>query len=223
MTPFSTDSISILLADDHRLVRSGLKHILAACGDLVVVAEAETGHDALAILRERRIDVAVVDLTMPGLSGMELIRRMKDEYPRVSLLVLTMHAEEQYALRAFRAGANGYLTKDVASGELVAAIRKVASGGAYVTPAMAERLAMDLSERRSGPPHTLLSDRELDIFRRIVSGKRLTEIAEDIHVSVKTVSTHKSHILEKLQLDSAADLIKYALQHELFGDANAAT
>lgn len=210
------NSIAVLLADDHRLVRTGLKHILGFAGDLSVVAEAESGDQMLAMLPELNVDVAVVDLTMPSLSGLDLIGRLRDEYPSLALLVLTMHAEEQYALQAFRAGANGYLTKDVAAEELVAAIRKVASGHAYVSPAMAERLALDLNRHRSGPPHCLLSDRELEVFSRIVSGKRLTAIAEDIHVSVKTVSTHKSHILEKLQISSDADLIKYALHHELF-------
>ena len=210
---------TVLLADDHRLVRAGLKHILAFADDLRVLAEADSGNEVLQILRRQVIDVAVVDLSMPGLAGMALLRRLKADYPDVALLVLTMHAEEQYALDAFRAGANGYLTKDVAAEELVTAIRKVATGGAYVTPALAERLALDLNRHHAGPPHTRLSERELEVFRRIVAGKRLTEIADDMCLSVKTVSTHKSHILEKMQLDSAATMVKYAVQHGLFGDA----
>jgi len=210
---------SVLLADDHRLVRAGLKHILAFADDLHVLAEADSGNEVLKLLHEQPVDVAVVDLSMPGLAGMALLRRIRSEHPELALLVLTMHAEEQYALDAFRAGANGYLTKDVAAEELVTAIRKVAKGGAYVTPALAERLALDLNRPRSGPPHTRLSDRELEVFRRIVAGKRLTEIADDMCLSVKTVSTHKSHILEKMQLDSAAKMVKYAMQHGLFGDA----
>jgi DNA-binding NarL/FixJ family response regulator len=207
----------ILLADDHRLMRSGLRHILAFASDLLVQAEADCGTTALAVLSQQHIDVAVLDLSMPGLSGVALIQRIKAEHPQVALLVLTMHAEEHYAVDCFRAGANGYLTKDVAADELVNAIRKVASGGAYVTPALAERLALDLNKRRAGPPHLLLSERELDVFRWIVQGRRLTEIAEAMGLSVKTVSTHKSNILGKMNAGSAAELVRYAMHHGLFG------
>jgi DNA-binding NarL/FixJ family response regulator len=209
----------VLLVDDHRLLRAGLRHLLGLASDLLVQAEADGGLAALAILGQQHIDVAVVDLSMPGLSGIALVQKMKAEHPQVALLVLTMHAEEHYAVDAFRAGANGYLTKDVAADELVNAIRKVASGGAYVTPALAERLALDLNRRRTGPPHLLLSEREFAVFRWIVEGRRLTEIADAMGLSVKTVSTHKSHILEKMQLVSSAELVRYAMHHGLFGAA----
>jgi DNA-binding NarL/FixJ family response regulator len=143
---------------------------------------------------------------------------VKTEHPSVPVLVLTMHAEEQYALRAFRSGASGYLTKDSAGAELVQAIRKLAGGGGFVTTSLAERLAISLSTVQEGPPHTRLSDREFDIFRRIGAGQRLTDIATELHLSVKTVSTHKTHILEKMGLDSTAALIRYGLEHRLFDD-----
>ncbi|AKJ29493.1 response regulator transcription factor [Caldimonas brevitalea] len=210
----------VLIADDHRIVREGLKRILSAAAELHVVAEADTGHRALEALGEHKVDVAIVDLSMPGVSGMELIRRIRVEHPEVAVLVFTMHAEEQYAMRAFRAGAHGYLTKDSATEELVPAVRKVAGGGGYVSPGMAERLAMQLNGLRQAPPHTVLTDREFEVFRMIVEGKRLTEIAQALHLSVKTVSTHKSRILDKMGLDSGAALIKYGLQHHLFDDAD---
>ncbi len=219
MSMIPTLIIKIVLADDHPLVREGLRRVLGAASDIDVLAEANDGHQLLELLRQHPVDVAVVDLSMPGLSGMELIRRIKSEYPQVAVLVLTMHAEEQYALRAFRSGANGYLTKDSAAEELVPAVRKVAGGGGYVTPAMAERLAIGLNGLRSAAPHTLLSDREFQVLRQIVAGRRLTEIAEELHLSVKTVSTHKARIMEKMHLDSTAALIRYGLEQRLFDDA----
>jgi len=211
--------ISVALADDHQLMREGLRRLLEATPGMHVAGEAANGHEALELLRRVPVDVAVLDLSMPGMTGMELIRRVKTEYPQVAVLVLTMHAEEQYAMRAFRCGASGYLTKDSAGDELVQAIRKVARGGGYVTSALAERLAMGLSTLREAPRHASLTDREFEIFRRIVAGQRLTEIAEQLHLSVKTVSTHKSRVLEKMGLDSTAALIRYGLENRLFEDA----
>ena len=148
------------------------------------------------------------------MNGLELIKRIKAEYPQVKVLVLSMHAEEQYALRAFRAGANGYVTKDTASAELVAAVRKVATGGAYVTASLAERVVQQLNGATQAPPHALLSDREMEVLQRIVAGERPTEIAEALHLSVKTVSTHKTRIQDKLQLPNTAALIRYGLEHQ---------
>jgi DNA-binding NarL/FixJ family response regulator len=149
------------------------------------------------------------------MSGLELIKRIRAEYPRVKVLVLSMHAEEQYALRAFRAGANGYVTKDTASAEMVAAVRKVASGGAYVTASLAERVVQQLNGATQAPPHALLSNREMEVLQRIVAGQRPTEVAEALHLSVKTVSTHKTRIQDKLQLPNTAALIRYGLEHQL--------
>ena len=149
------------------------------------------------------------------MNGLELIQRIKSEFPSVRVLVLSMHAEEQYALRAFKAGANGYVTKDSASTELVAAVRKVAAGGAYVTASLAERVVQQLNGVAESPRHAQLSDRELEVLQRIVAGQRLTDIAAALHLSVKTVSTHKSRIQDKLQLPSTAALIRYGLEHKL--------
>ncbi len=219
MNPPATLIIKTVLADDHPLVREGLRRVLGTAADIEVLAEARDGHQLLELLRQQPVDVAVVDLSMPGLSGMDLIRRVKTDYPQVAVLVLTMHAEEQYAMRAFRSGANGYLTKDSAAEELVHAVRKVAGGGGYVTPSIAERMAIGLSGLREAPLHTQLSDREFEVLRQIVAGKRLTEIGDDLHLSVKTVSTHKARIMEKMQVDSTAALIKYGLEHKLFDAA----
>lgn len=212
--------VRLLIADDHQLMREGLRRLIAAVPGLRVVAEAANGHEVLEALRAHVVDVAVLDLSMPGMPGMDLIRRVKSEHPRVPVLVLTMHAEEQYAMRAFRSGASGYLTKDSAGGELVQAIRKLAAGGGFVTTSLAERLAIGLSTQHEGLPHTRLSDREFEIFRRIGAGQRLTDIATELHLSVKTVSTHKTRILEKMGLDSAAALIRYGLEHRLFDEAD---
>lgn len=210
--------ISVLLADDHQLVREGLHRLLDAAPGIRVLAEAGSGHEALQALRQHAVDAAVLDLSMPGMPGMDLIRRVKTEFPQVAVLVLTMHAEEQYAMRAFRCGASAYLTKDSAGAELVQAIRKVAAGGGYVTAALAERLAMGLQTQRDAPAHAMLSDREFEVLRHICAGRRMTDIANELHLSVKTVSTHKARILDKLGLDSMAALIRYGLEHRLFDE-----
>ena len=205
----------LLLVDDHTIVREGLKRILEPLAGDWAVTEAGTGFQALERLRSQPFGLAIVDLSMPGMNGLDLIRRIKAEWPTVAVLVLSMHAEEQYALRAFKAGANGYVTKDSASTELANAVRKVAAGGAYVSVSLAERVVQQLSGVAQAPRHAELSDRELEVLQRIVAGQRLTDIAESLHLSVKTVSTHKSRILEKLQLPSTAALIRYGLEHQL--------
>jgi DNA-binding NarL/FixJ family response regulator len=211
----TTSPPRLLLVDDHTIVREGIKRILAPVAGEWVVSEAGTGYQALECLRREHYTVVIVDLSMPGMSGLELIRRVKAEYPDVAIMVLSMHAEEQYAMRAFKAGASGYLTKDSAAAELVAAVRKVAAGGSYVTASLAERVVRQLSGMTAAPRHAALSDRELDVLQRIVAGERLTDIAEALHLSVKTVSTHKTRIQEKLQLPSMAALIRYGLEHQL--------
>lgn len=211
-------ALRILIVDDHTIVREGLARILASAGDAWTVNEASSGLQALEWLRREPTDLAIVDLSMPGMNGLELIRRMQSEFGKVARLVLSMHAEEQYALRAFKAGANGYLTKDGASSELVTAVRKVASGGAYVTASLAERVVLQLNHQTSAARHTRLSDRELDVLRRLVAGQRPTDIAQALHLSVKTISTHKARIQEKLQLPTLADLIRYGMEHGLHVD-----
>lgn len=217
-SPHSAGVLELLMVDDHTIVRDGLRRVLnGACADWRIT-EAGTGFQALECLRQQRIDLAIVDLSMPGMSGLDLIRRIRAEHDGVRVLVLSMHAEEQYALRAFKAGANGYVTKDSAAAELVSAVRKVAAGGAYVSPGLAERVVQQLSTGGASR-HADLSDREMEVLHRIVAGHRLTDIAHALHLSVKTVSTHKSRILEKLQLPSTAALIRYGLEHGLGGAA----
>ncbi len=206
----------VLIADDHAIIRDGLKKILADTDDLVVAGEACNGNAVLDRVRERDWGMVLLDLSMPGRNGLELIRLIKSERPRLPILVFSMHPEEQYALRAIRAGAAGYLTKESDGDLLVPAIRKVASGGVFVSQKVAEMLATDASRPEEALPHTRLSNREYEIFTRIVHGKSMTEIANEFSLSIKTVSTHKSHILEKMALGNQVDLVRYAIAHRLF-------
>lgn len=210
--------IRVVLADDHAIVRAGLKEILSDTGDMVVVGEATNGHEVIARLRERDADVLVLDMSMPGRGGIELIKHVKNEVPKLRILVLSMHSEKQYAVRALKAGASGYLTKESAADQLVAAIRRVAGGGAYVSPETAERLALELGPPSEDAPHTLLSDREYQVFEMIASGKSVTEIATQLSLSVKTVSTHKTRIMQKMGAANQADLIRYAIRHQLIDE-----
>jgi len=210
-----TSALRLLLVDDQTIVREGLKRVLSPAGNHWTLTEAVTGYQALELLREHEFDLALVDLSMPGMTGLELVRRIKTEFPGVRVLVLSMHAEEQYAMRAFKAGANGYVTKDIAATELVTAVRRVAAGGAYVTESLAERVVQQLNGTSDAPRHMLLTDREFDVLRRVAAGQRLTEIGDALHLSVKTVSTHKTRIQEKLQVTSTAELIRYALENRI--------
>ena len=202
--------IRVLIADDHNIVRDGLKRILAGASDIDVPAEAATGDAALALVKAKDFDVAVLDMSMPGLSGLDLIKRLRIEKPKLRILVLSMHAERQYAARVLKAGAAGYLNKDSAAEVLISAIRKVAAGGMHIPEAAAAGL---LAAER--PAHEALSDREFEVLRLLVDGLGPTDIAERLHLSVKTVSTHKTRILEKLNLGSVAELVRYALEQKL--------
>jgi DNA-binding NarL/FixJ family response regulator len=210
--------IRVLIADDHAVVRDGLRHILQGASGFEVAGEACDAATTLALARSTPAQALVLDLSMPGRNGIELIRQIKDEKPDLRILVLTMHAEQQYAVRAFKAGASGYLTKESASAELVGAVTKIAAGGVYVSLAMAERFAQSLNEPADALPHQRLSDREFDVFRRIAAGQTITEIAQQLCVSSKTVSTYKTRILEKMQMPHEAALVRYAMRHQLFGD-----
>lgn len=208
--------IRIVIADDHTIMREGLKRILEGADDIEVVGEATDGFEALAQVRKGGFDLLMLDLSMPGRNGVELIRQIKDEMPKLPILILTMHDEEQYAVRAIRAGARGYLTKESAGTQLVSAIRKVASGRPYISLEVAEQLAMDaMPATMEDLPHKQLSDREFEVFSLLVGGKSITEIAESLHLSVKTVSTHKTRILHKMGVPSLADLVQYAVVHGL--------
>ncbi|HEX4984659.1 MAG TPA: response regulator transcription factor [Burkholderiales bacterium] len=206
--------IRVLLADDHQLVRDGLRQLLNAAQGIEVAAEAASGDEVLAALRHAPFDLALLDMSMPGLSGINLIKRVKLERPALPVLVLSMHGERQYAARALKAGASGYLTKDSATDQLVSAIRKIAGGGVYLTDAAAASLVQSAGASDQ-LAHERLSDREFEIFRLLAAGQGLTEIAGKLRLSVKTVSTHKSHILQKMELDNAAGLVRYALQYGL--------
>ena len=211
--------IEVLVADDHAIIRDGLKKILADTGDMVVAGEAANGTAALEKVRERDWGLVVLDMSMPGRSGLELIKLMRAERPRLPILVFSMHQEEQYAVRTIRAGASGYLSKEGDSDMLLPAMRRVAGGGAFVSDKVAQLLATDVSRSDDCPGHTLLSDREYGIFTRIVRGASLTEIAEELCLSIKTVSTHKSHILAKMNLAGQVDLVRYAIDHNLLDPA----
>jgi len=212
--------IRIVLADDHTILREGLKQVLSAASDLSIVGEARDGHEVLERVRELEFDVLLLDLSMPGKSGIELIKQVRAEKPRLRIMVLSMHQETQYAVRAIRAGASGYLTKEGASAQLVSAIRKVAGGGAFITDAVAEQLVLGAMPQTDGPPHRLLSDREFQVFRLLVAGKTVSEIAGQLNLSVKTVSTHKARIMQKMNLGNATELIRYAIQHGLIEDSD---
>jgi DNA-binding NarL/FixJ family response regulator len=209
--------IRILIADDHAILRAGLKHLLSEYPDIVVAGEAGNGQEALAKVREGEWDVMVLDMTMPGKSGIELIKQLKQLAPKLPILILSMHKEDLYAVRALKAGAAGYLCKDNAEEQLVPALRKVAGGGLYITATVAEKLAVGIlhGDPQDTPPHTRLSDREYQIFQLIAAGESVSDIAQKLNLSVKTVSTHKTHVMEKMGCTNVAELIRYALRHEL--------
>jgi len=215
--------IRILIVDDHAILRAGLKHLLSESVDIVVAGEACNGVDALALARSETWEVVVLDMSMPGKSGIELIKQIKMEHPRLPVLVLSMYAEDIYAVRALRAGASGYLCKDNAEQQLEQAIRKVASGGLYINPSVAEKLAVEVlgtaGTSTEAPLHTRLSDREYEVLRYIATGLGVTEIANRLNLSVKTVSTHKTHVMQKMGLVNTAELIQYAMKHDLVNQA----
>jgi len=205
----------ILIADDHAIVREGLLRILQSAPGIEVAGEAVDGDEVMARVREGGFDLLLLDMSMPGKNGIELIKWAKAARPELAVLVLSMHQEEQYAVRAIRAGASGYVTKESASALLVAAIRKVADGGLYITAGVAEQLALTLRPPAADLPHQTLSDREYEVFGLLVNGGSVSDIAAQLHLSGKTVSTHKARILEKMGSDSVADLVRYAVAHKL--------
>jgi DNA-binding NarL/FixJ family response regulator len=205
----------VLIADDHAIIRDGLRKILADTQDLEVRGEAANGSAVMEQVRARDWDLLVLDISMPGRNGLELIKLVKAERPRLPILIFSMHPEEQYAVRAIRAGAAGYISKEGDTDLLLPAMRKVVAGGIYISSKVAELLAGDISPQRHNLPHTLLTDREFDVFRRIVRGVALTAIADELSLSVKTVSTHKTHILAKMNMSTQVDLVRYAIDQKL--------
>lgn len=207
--------IRILIADDHAIVRAGLKQILADIPDMMVTGEAGTGQEALDSLHIGEWDVLLLDISMPGRNGLEVLKLVRQETPCLPVLILSMYPEDQYAIRMLRAGASGYLTKESVPDQLVAAIRKVAQGGRYVSPTLAEKLAAELDASRAKSRHAMLSDREFQIFRAIASGKTASEIAAELSLSVKTVSTYRARVMEKMGMSKNAEIIHYALKNQL--------
>jgi two-component system invasion response regulator UvrY len=208
-------NMNILIADDHPVVRQGLRQMLASENDLNVVGEARNGHEVVEISKRVEWDVAVLDYNMPGRTGLELVKELKQRHPGRPVLILSMYPEERYALRALKAGAAGYITKESASGELVNAIRKVAKGGRYVSTSLGERLAQELAGDSERPVHERLSDREYQIMWMIASGKTVGEVAEQLFLSPNTVSTYRARILRKMNMKSNAELMHYAIAHHL--------
>jgi two-component system, NarL family, invasion response regulator UvrY len=207
--------IRILIADDHTLFREGIKKIVAATSDIVVTDEANNGNEALAKLKKDRFDVLILDIAMPGKNGLDVLKDVRTMYPGLPVLVLSMFPEEQFATRVLKAGASGYLTKESASDVLITALRKVASGGKYVSPVLAERLVSDLSHTPGKAPHERLSDREYQIMCLIASGKRMKEIAAHFSLGPTTISTYRARILEKMGMSNNAELTLYASQNHL--------
>ncbi len=207
--------LRVLIADDHPIVRRGLKQTVAETSDIVVADEASSGWEVLSKVRAGNYDVLVLDVSMPGRNGMDILRQLKNEKPGLPVLMLSIHPEEQYAVRALRSGASGYLTKESAPDELVAAIRKVSMGGRYVSSSLAERLACDLEKSGEQLPHQTLSNREYQVMCMIASGKTITEIAEELSLSGKTISTYRSRVLEKMEMKNNAELTYYAIKNKM--------
>jgi DNA-binding NarL/FixJ family response regulator len=207
--------IRILIADDHTIVREGLKQIIADISGMEVTDEATNGNEAISKIRRDGFDVVLLDISMPGKSGLETLKEIKMENPSIPVLILTMHPEEQYAVRVLKAGASGYLTKESAPDELITAIRKVTNGGKYISASLAEKLAFNLEIDNAKPLHESLSDREYQVLCKISSGNRISEIAEEMSLSVKTISTYRSRILEKMGMKNNAELTYYAIKNQL--------
>lgn len=209
--------IRILIADDHAIVRQGLKQIIEENTDMRVVAEAANGVEALRKMREVDCDVALLDISMPGKGGIDVLKQIREENRKLPVLILSIYPEDQYAVRLIKAGASGYMTKESAPAEVVEAVRRVASGKKYISPTVAEMLANELGAADERLPHQTLSDREYQIFLLLASAKTPTEIAEALALSVKTVSTHRRRILEKMCLRNNAEVMHYAMERRLAG------
>jgi two-component system invasion response regulator UvrY len=207
--------IRVLIADDHDIVRKGMKQILSRTTDIEVAAEASTGQEALDKIWSDNFDLVILDISMPGRNGLEILKQIKSHRPKLPVLILSMYPEEQYAVRVLKAGASGYLTKESDKSELLDAIRRIAQGNKYITPSLAEKLASELEPLADKAPHERLSDREYHILCLIAKGKSSTEIADDLSLSVKTVSTHRARVLEKMNMKSNAELTHYAVHNKL--------
>jgi DNA-binding NarL/FixJ family response regulator len=209
--------IRVIVADDHAIVRQGLKQILAQVPDMQVVGEAGTGDETMAVVRDVPADILILDLSMPGFGALEALREVRHRRPTLPVLILSVHSPAQYGIRMLRSGASGYMTKESAPDELIQAIRKIVGGGKYLSQEMAEKLAEHVSQGEHEKPHEALSDREFHIVRLLALGKKVSEIAEELALSPKTISTYRRRALEKLNLQSNADITQYALRERLIG------
>jgi DNA-binding NarL/FixJ family response regulator len=207
--------LQVIIADDHPVVRAGLKQMLTEAIAPIEVQEAGDGRELLGKVREQHFDVILLDISMPGMDGLDALKQLKVELPRTPVLILTVHPEAQYALRVLKAGASGYLTKNSAAEELIDALRKVLKGGKYISPDLAEKIAFALDSDTEKQPHETLSDREYQVLCMIASGKTVGEIADILALSVKTVSTYRSRVLEKMQMKNNAELTHYAVRNRL--------
>lgn len=207
--------IKVLIADDHSLVRRGLKQFLNEASDIVVADEASSGQEALQKTGKNNYDVVLLDISMPGRNGIDILKQLKYMQQDTQVLMLSMHSEEEYAERSLKAGASGYLTKNIGPDELISAVRTVSKGKKYITPSLAERLVCSLGKRYKNLPHDTLSDREYEVMCMIASGKTVQEIADELSLSKKTISTHRTHILEKMNMRNNAQLSHYAIQNHL--------
>ncbi len=207
--------IRVLIADDHTLVRKGLKQLLLDTKDIERVDEARDGKETINKVSKKDYNLVLLDISLPGRSGIDVLKQLKSLKPKLPVLILSMHPEEQYAVRSLRAGASGYLTKESAPDELIDAIRKVAGGGKYITSSLAEKLAGEIGPSTEKPIHETLSDREYQVMCMIASGKTVKDISEELNLSVKTISTHRSRILRKMHMDNNAQLTHYAIKHGL--------
>jgi two-component system invasion response regulator UvrY len=207
--------LRILIADDHAIIRKGLRQILLEEYPSAIITEAKDAEDAIKSTLNVQYDVVICDLSMPGRSGLDVVEHVKQNYPKLPVLILSIHPEEQYAVRALKAGAAGYLSKDTATEELVKAVQKVLQGRKYISASLAEKLAFDLDMDTSKPCHELLSNREIHVFRLIADGKSITDIAEQLSLSITTVSTYRARIMLKMNMNTNAELIKYGIEHKL--------
>lgn len=207
--------IDVLIVDDHELIREGLKKTIRRQEDMHVVGEARDYSEMLQCLQQQSADAIVLDITMPGKNGLDILKELKIRYPGIRTIVLSMHPEDRFAVRALKAGAAGYLTKEAAATELISAIRKIVTGGKYISSTLAEKLADEIVNDNGGAPHETLSDREYEVACLIASGKSTGEIAQILSLSVNTITTYRARIMEKMSMESNAELIRYALEHRL--------
>ncbi len=207
--------IRVFIADDHGIVRKGMKQILSRTPDIEVAGEASTGQEALEKIWANNFDVVILDIALPGRNGLEILKQIKSQQPKLPVLILSMYPEDQYAVRVLKAGAAGYLTKESDKSELIEAIRRIAQGKKYITPELAERLADELKPGADKAPHDRLSDREYHLLCLIAKGKNTKEIAAELSLSIKTIGTHRASLLDKMEMKSNAELTHYAIQHKL--------